>query len=89
MFRFLPALIVILAGLFLLPDLAHARTRQTSAEAALAAEESRRETGELLVLILLALGIGTAVVIQGVREFVTCLPRSRPIYLDDEDDYDD
>ena len=84
--RFLPALIV-LAGLFLLPDPAQARTARNTAEPPLSAEERRHELGELLVLAILAGGIGILAVIQGAREFWACLPTRRPVYLDD--DYDD
>jgi hypothetical protein len=84
--RFLPALIV-LAGLFLLPDPAEARTPRPGVEPPLSAEERRHELGELLVLAILSGGLGLLALIQGVREFWACLPSRRPVYLDD--DYDD
>ena len=84
--RFLPALIV-LAGLFLLPAPARAAGRHPSADRAAAAQKGRRDLGELLVVGLLAGGIGILVVVQGVREFLACLPRGRqPVSLDDDFD---
>jgi hypothetical protein len=83
--RFLPALIV-LAGLFLLPDPAEARTRRPSIDPPLSAEERRHELGEMLVLAILAGGLGLLALIQGVREFRACLPGRRAVYLDDYDD---
>ena len=85
--RFLSALILILAGLLFLPAAAHARTYRSAAEPLKSTEEKRRETGEFLVLLILAGGLGTFVVIQGFREFRACLPRRQPVSLDD--DYDD
>jgi hypothetical protein len=85
--RLLPALIVV-AGLFLLPDPARARAPYTPpAEPPPSADERRHELGELLVLAVLAGGIGVLALIQGVREFRACLPSRKPVYLDD--DYDD
>jgi len=83
--RFLPALIV-LAGLFLLPDPAQARTPRSGAELPMSAEERRHELGELLVLAILSGGLGLLALIQGAREFWACLPTRRPVYLDDYDD---
>jgi hypothetical protein len=81
--RLLPALIV-LAGLFLTPDPVQARS---PGDPPLSAEQRRHELGELLVLAILAGGIGLLALIQGVREFRACLPSRKPAYLDD--DYDD
>ena len=79
--RFLPALIV-LAGLLFPAAPAEARSRGP-ADPSLTAEEKRRETGELLVLIIIAGTIGTTVVIQGAREFTACLPARRAVDYDD------
>jgi hypothetical protein len=89
MCRFLSALIV-LTGLFLMPDPAQAGSRSPG-DPPLTAEERRQETGELLVVCILAGGIGTVVLIQGIREFVACLPRRRHVNLNDyyDERYDD
>lgn len=84
--RFLPALIV-LAGLLALPAAAEARTRYSPAERPLSAEERRHEWGELLILGMLAGGIGMLAVYQGARELWACLPGHRAaVQLDDYDD---
>jgi hypothetical protein len=82
--RLLPALIV-LAGLLVLPDPAQARTRYP-ADPPLSAEQRRHELGELLVLAILAGGIGLLALIQGVREFRASLPGRPAVQLDDYDD---
>ena len=85
--RFLPVLIVVLAGLLLLPGVAAAQGGRSSADRTLAKEERKREWGELLLLGLVAGGIGVVVVMQGAREFLACLPKGRkPVNLDDYDD---
>ena len=82
--RFLPALIV-LAGLFLLPNVAEAR--RLPADPPLSAAERKRQWGEILVLGMLAGAIGVTVVVKGTREFIACLPKGRQYHPDD--DYDD
>ena len=74
--RFLPALIV-LAGLLLLPASTPAQGRGSSGDRSLATVERQRQWGEMLILGLLAGGIGTMVVVKGTREFVACLPKGR------------
>lgn len=88
MYRFLPALIVLLAGLLLLPGVAAAQGgRSYENNRSLSKEERKRDWGELLLLGLVAGGIGVVVVMQGAREFMACLPKSRrPVNLDDYDD---
>ena len=88
MCRFLPALIVILAGLLFLPAPVQAQGgRSYENNRPLSKEERKREWGELLLLGLVAGGIGFVVVMQGAREFFACLPRTRgPVNLDDYDD---
>ena len=84
--RFLPALILTAAGLFCLAAPAPAGSRAPT-DPPPAAQEKRRQTGEFIVLLLIAGTIGTVVVIQGARELRACLPRDRrPVNLDDYDD---
>ena len=75
--RFLPALIVALAGLLLLPAPTPAQGRGSYPDRRLSAEERQRQWGEMLLLGLLAGGIGATVLVKGTREFVACLPRRR------------
>ena len=82
--RFLPALIV-LAGLFLMPGVAGARP--SSADRPRSAEQRQREWGEMLLLGMLAGGIGLTALVKGIREFTACLPRGRRYHPDDYDDY--
>ena len=83
--RFLPALILSLAGLLCRATPAPAASQ--ALEPPLSKEERRRQTGEFLVLLIIAGCVGTVVVIQGAREFWACVPRDRrPINLDDYDD---
>ena len=84
--RFLSVLILSVAGLLCLAGSVDAGSRY-SPDPPPSAAEKRRQLGEFLVLILIAGGIGTLVVIQGARELWACLPRGRrPVDLDDYDD---
>lgn len=84
--RFLSALILSVAGLLNLAGSAEAGSRHAP-DAQVSADEKHRQLGEFLVLILIAGGIGTLVVIQGARELWGCLARDRrPVNLDDYDD---
>jgi hypothetical protein len=83
--RFLPALIV-LAGLLSLPTVADAQSRGSHVEPALSTQERRREWGEMLVLAMIAGGIGTLVLVKGIREFVACMPKRRR-YQPDESQF--
>ena len=71
--RFLPVLIV-LAGLLCLPAVADAQSR---GERAVSTQERKREWGEMLLLAMIAGGIGTLVLVKGIREFVACMPKRR------------
>jgi hypothetical protein len=84
--RFFCALILSAAGLLSGTGSADAHGRRYSEDPP-SAQEKRRQLGEFLVLILIAGGVGTVVVIQGARELWACLPRGRrPVDLDDYDD---
>jgi hypothetical protein len=84
--RFLSALILSLAGLLCLAAPAGAVSRY-SPEPPQSAEEKKRQLGEFIVLLMIAGGIGTLVIIQGSRELWACLPRGRrPVNLDDYED---
>ena len=75
--RFLPALIVALAGLLFLPAPTRAQGRGSYPDRPLSVEERKRQWGEMLILGMLAGGIGMTVVVKGTREFVACLPKGR------------
>ena len=81
--RLLPALIVALAGLLFLPGMTLAQGRGSSPDRRLSTEERKRQWGEMLVLGLLAGGIGMMVLVKGTREFVACMPRRRRYYPDE------
>jgi hypothetical protein len=74
--RFLPALIVVVAGLLSLPGPTLAQGRSHDDRPVSVAERKRR-WGEMLVLGIIAGGIGATVVVKGTREFVACLPKGR------------
>jgi hypothetical protein len=81
--RFLSCLILTIAGLLFLAVPAASQ----AAEPPVSKEEKRRQTGEYVLLLLIAGCVGTIVVIQGAREVRACIPRDRrPVNLDDYDD---
>lgn len=83
--RFLSYLILTLAGLLCLTAPAPAASQ--AGELAVSKEEKRRQTGEFIVLLIIAGCVGTVVVIQGTRELRACFTGDRrPVNLDDYDD---
>jgi hypothetical protein len=83
--RFLSALILSMVGLLCLAAPAPAASH--ALEPPVSKQEKRRQTGEYIVLLIIAGCVGTVVVIQGAREFRACIPRDRrPVNLDDYDD---
>ena len=81
--RFLSILILILAGLMFVPAPTLAQGRGSSSDRIQSIQEQKREWGEMLVLGLIAGGIGLTVLLKGTREFIACLPKRRRPYPDE------